>query len=215
MTARPRQATSATVRAHWDERAASYDREADRIERFLIGDGRDWVCSQASGRTLEVAVGTGRNLGRYGPDVELVGIDLSPGMLAVARRRADELGVRVDLREADAQALPFDDGAFDTVVSTLSLCSVPDLEQTIGELDRVLRPGGRLILLDHVRPTAPLLRRLLQAVQWAVDRFMPESGENFLRRPLPLVEERGFVVERHERLKGGFIERFAARKPER
>lgn len=213
MAARPRRATSATVRAHWDEQAPRYDRAMDGIERLLVKDGRRWVCSQATGRTLEVAVGTGRNLGLYGPGVDLVGIDVSPGMLAIARRRAAELGTRADLREADAQALPFSDGEFDTVVSTLSMCSVPDLGQTMAEMVRVLRPDGRLILLDHVRPTAPPLRWFLQAVQWAADRLMPGSGEQFLRRPLPLVESHGLVVERHERFAGGLIERLTARKP--
>ncbi|GAB3408619.1 class I SAM-dependent methyltransferase [Flindersiella endophytica] len=201
------------IRSHWDEMAPRYDRSMDSFDRFLIGDGRAWACSKADGRTLEVAIGTGRNLPLYPDTVELTGIDFSPRMLDLARRRARSLGSKVDLREADAQRMPFEDGRFDTVVSTLSMCSVPDLAATIAEMRRVLRPGGRLVLLDHVRPTAPPLLWLLQVVQWFVNRFRPTSGEQFLRRPLPLVEAAGFVVEEQERSKGGAVERLVARLP--
>jgi ubiquinone/menaquinone biosynthesis C-methylase UbiE len=215
MTERPKpENTTESIRSHWNEMAPRYDSSMDRIERFVIGDGRAWACSKASGRTLEVAIGTGRNLPLYAADVDLTGIDLSPAMLDIARRQAASLGRQVDLREADAEHLPFEDGAFDTVVSTLSMCSVPDLEVTIAEIRRVLRPGGRLVLLDHVRPTAPPLLWLLRFAQWATNKFMPGSGEQFLRRPLPLVEAAGFVLEEHDRSKGGAVERLVARRPE-
>lgn len=200
------------TRQYWDEHAATYER-AGRFERLAIGDSRAWVCEQATGDTLEVAVGTGRNLPLYGDDVRLTAIDLSPGMLAVARDRAAALGRRVDLREADAQQLPFADTSFDTVVCTLSLCAVPDLHTTVAELHRVLRPGGRLLLLDHVRPTFPPLLWVLRAVQRRVDRSGEGNGEQFLRRPLDNVVAQGFELTRQERLRGGLIERLAARKP--
>jgi len=75
-------------------------------------------------------------------------------MLEIARKRADELGVDADLREGDAQQLPFPDTSFDTVVCTLSLCNIPDNRRAIAEMKRVLRPGGRLLLLDHVRASS-------------------------------------------------------------
>ncbi|MHB1877402.1 MAG: class I SAM-dependent methyltransferase, partial [Streptosporangiaceae bacterium] len=101
-------------------------------------------------RTLEVAVGTGLNLPYYPAETALAGIDLSPVMLAAARDRARSLSQDVDLREASADALPFADGSFDTVVCTVSLCNIPDDRAAIGEMFRVLRPDGRLVLLDHV-----------------------------------------------------------------
>lgn len=201
------------TRRHWDKQAPSYDRAMTRIERFFLGDSRAWVCSQAEGRILEVAIGTGLNLPLYPEHVQLTGIDFSPGMLAVARQRATELGRAVDLREAHAQHLPFPDASFDTVTCTLSLCSVPDEQAALAEMQRVLRPGGRLLLLDHIRPSFPPLRWLLTGMQWLVDRFAPGNGEQFLRRPLETVLARGFVLERQERFRAGAVERLAARKP--
>jgi ubiquinone/menaquinone biosynthesis C-methylase UbiE len=96
-------------RRYWDGQLVSYDKQMRFFDRVLLGDSRAWVCAQATGHTLEVAVGTGLNLPFYPAEVELTGIDLSPGMLAVARRRAGQLGRAVDLREADALALPFPD----------------------------------------------------------------------------------------------------------
>ncbi|WP_084723332.1 class I SAM-dependent methyltransferase [Streptomonospora alba] len=201
------------MRAHWDSQAPSYDRAMDRVERLFVGDGRSWVCGQARGRTLEVAIGTGRNLELYGEDVELTGIDLSPRMLDIARRRARGMEHVAALREADAEHLPFADAHFDTVVATLSLCSVPDVGASVAEMRRVLRPGGRLLLLDHVRPTVAPLRWALRGLEWITARTQPGSGERFLRRPLVQVREQGFTVEADERSKAGAVERVSAVKP--
>lgn len=202
-----------SIRRHWDQQAPRYDRSMSRIERFFLGDSRAWICSRARGRTLEVACGTGLNLSLYPDDLELTGIDLSPGMLAIARKRAADLGREVDLREADAQRLPFDDDAFDTVVCTLSLCGVPDERAAVAEMWRVLRPGGQLLLLDHIRPSAAPVRWGLQVLQALVNVTMPGSGEQFLRRPLETVTAQGFAVEQRDRFKAGAIERLVARKP--
>lgn len=200
------------VRNYWNQQASRYDRGIQWVERFILDDSRTWACSRAGGSTLEVAVGTGLNLPLYSKDVRLTGIDLSPGMLEIARRRAERLDRPVDLREADAQRLPFDDGEFDTVVSTISLCSVPDEHATVAEMRRVLRPGGRLVLVDHVRPTSRPVRWLLTAVQWVTDRLMPRACEHYLRRPLETVVAYGFTLEESQRFKGGAIERLVARK---
>jgi len=123
-------------RRRWDRRAGF------PLERWTIRDSRKWICSLAKGRTLEVGVGTGLNLPLYRRDLELTGIDLNPGMLAMARRRATESGRTIDLREGNAEMLPFPDASFDTVVCTLAVCSVADRGSAIGEMYRVLRPGG-------------------------------------------------------------------------
>ncbi|MGH3094939.1 MAG: class I SAM-dependent methyltransferase [Streptosporangiales bacterium] len=211
----PEQESERTVerdRRYWDEHAPRYDRSMARFDRWLFADSRAWVCSRARGDTLEVAVGTGRNLALYPDDVRLTGIDLSPGMLDIARGRARELGREVDLREADAQYLPFEDASFDTVVCTLGLCSVPDVDTAVAEIHRVLPAGGRLLLLDHVRPAWPPLQWALRGLQYVVDRFVPGT-ERFLRRPLENVAARGFTLGRHERFKAGAIERLVAHKP--
>lgn len=130
------------VRRIQDRGAAHYDRQISVFERVLFGDGRRWVCEQARGRVLELAVGTARNLPYYPADAALTGIELSPEMLAIGRRRAERLGRRVDLRLGDAQVLEFADESFDTVVCTLGLCTIPD-PRAVAEARRVCgRPGA-------------------------------------------------------------------------
>ena len=128
------------------------------FERLLFAGGREWVCSQASGEVLEIAVGTGRNLPHYPEDVRVTGIEFSPAMLAIARARARELRRDADLRAGDARALDFPDERFDTVVCTLSLCTIVDDRAAVAEARRVLRPGGRFLLLEHVRSPGVHLR---------------------------------------------------------
>src|SRR5688572_9656885 len=113
-----------------------------------FGGGREWLGARARGRVLEVAVGTGRSLPFYPADATVTAIDLSPAMVALAGQRAADRGIELDLRTGDAEALPFDDEAFETVVCALSLCTIPDPAAAIGEIRRVLTPGGRLLLLD-------------------------------------------------------------------
>lgn len=197
------------VRRMWDRLAPRYDRAMRFAERWWFTGGRDWVCSRATGDVLEVAVGTGLNLAHYPSGLRITAIDLSPQMLAVARRRARELGVEVSLREGDAQALPFDDESFDTVVCTLALCGVPDDRAAIAEMKRVLRPQGRLLLLDHVGSSWwPI---------WAVQRLaelvsVRTAEEHLTRRPLPLLVKVGFEIVESQRLRAGTVERILARR---
>ena len=191
--------------------APKYDREADLIERWLFGtEHRGWACSQATGDTLEVAIGTGLNLPHYPADVRLMGIDLSPEMLALAEARGKELGRRLRLTEGDAQDLPFADGSFDTVVCTYALCSVPDDAGAIAEMHRVLKPGGRLILVDHIRSSVMPIFWL----QWLYE-FIPRrtKGEYATRRPSVHVLAPDFQIQSRDRLRAGIIERLAAVKP--
>jgi len=201
------------VKRIWEKGAPGYDRRIGFVEKFFLGDGRGWVCSRASGEVLEVAVGTGRNLPFYPQGIRLTGVDLSPAMLGIARTRAADLGMgRCDLREGDAHELPFADGSFDTVVCTLGLCSIPDDRGAVSEMARVLRPGGRLLLLDHVRAASGPVRAVQRALEVVTLRF---EGDHLLRRPLEHVEAEGLEVERRERYKGGMVERISARKPAR
>jgi ubiquinone/menaquinone biosynthesis C-methylase UbiE len=198
------------LRRLWNRYAPKYDRDIGVLERLQFAGGREWVCSQATGAVLEVAIGTGRNLPFYPPDARLTGVDLSPAMLGIARGRVAELGREVDLREGDAEALPFPDASFDTVVCTLGLCGIPDDRAAIAEMHRVLRPGGTLLLLDHIDSHHRLIhlgQRLLEKITL---RFI---GDYLTRRPPPLVRQAGFVVRRRERLKAGTVERLAATKP--
>lgn len=197
-------------RSQYAGEAATYDREADRSERWLLGtDHRPWACSRSVGRTLEVAIGTGLNLAHYPQGVRVTGVDLTPEMLAIARRRSADLGMSVPLTEGDAQALPFADTTFDTVVCTYAMCSVPDERATVDEMLRVLKPGGRLILVDHIRSSVPPLYWLQRLMELAPSR----NPDELTRRPREHVEAAGFTIEESDRLRAGVVERLVARKP--
>lgn len=191
--------------------APRYDDAMAASERSLFGDGRRWACTQASGRVLEVAVGTGRNLAYYPERVDLTGIELSPGMLEQAAARAQTHPSPVDLRLGDAQHLTFPDASFDTVVATLALCSIPDDRAAVAEMARVLRPGGRLILLDHVASPTRGVRAVQRLLNPLLIRLL---GDHLLREPETAVRDAGLVIEESTRSRWGIVLRLAARKAE-
>jgi ubiquinone/menaquinone biosynthesis C-methylase UbiE len=201
--------TAKAVRV-WERAAPRYNRDIEFWEKVQFGGGREWIGARARGSVLEVAVGTGRNFDFYPRGAGITGVDLSPVMLDIARRHATDLDLEVDLRVADAEALPFDNDSFDSAVCTLSLCTIPDPAASIAEMKRVLRPGGQLLLLDHIGSTWwPI---------WAAQRLIEQltiraAGEHMTRRQLPLVVAAGFDIVETERLKAGTVERIAARKP--
>src|SRR6266511_2948998 len=187
---------TARLRHYWDKHAPRYDQQMQFLDRVLFGDTRTWICGQATGDVLEVAVGTGLNLELCPDGVRLTGVDFSPAMLERARDRAHKLA--------------FPDGSFDTVVCTFSLCGIPDERQAVAEMRRVLRPGGLLLLADHVAGSAWPVR----AVQWLLELVtVPLGGEHLRRRPIEQVRAQGFQLKRHDRFKLGIVERLAARKP--
>lgn len=125
--------------------ALVYDPLLARAERLGFAAARANLLAQAHGRILEIGAGTGLNLPHYPPGADLVLTEPDPHMARRARRRGAEVV------EAPADALPFPDASFDTVVSTLVLCTVPDVPAALREIRRVLRPGGNLLFLEHVR----------------------------------------------------------------
>ena len=197
------------VRRIQDKEAPRYDRQMGFYDRILFAGGREWACSRVNGEVLELAVGTGRNLPYYPAHVRLTGIELSPQMLEIARRRAAQLGLDVDLRIGDAQALDFEDHSFDTVIITFGLCTIPDDHAAATEAHRVLRPGGRLVLLEHVRSPSFAVRAAQRVLDPLSVRF---AADHLLRDPLDYLGDVGFEIESVERLKWGIVERVAARK---
>jgi ubiquinone/menaquinone biosynthesis C-methylase UbiE len=198
------------VRRVQDKGAPKYDREMDFFDRILFKGGREWACSRAQGKVLEIAVGTGRNLPHHRDDIELSGIELSPQMLEIAKQRATGLGREADFRLGDAQALDFPDASFDSVVCTLALCTIPDDGAAVAEAYRVLRPGGRFSLLEHVRSPALAVRAVQRLIEPLSVRF---EADHLTREPLGHLSDMGFEVEEMERSKWGIVERVLARKP--
>jgi ubiquinone/menaquinone biosynthesis C-methylase UbiE len=132
-------------------RPALYDFFGGRMEKHFA-EHRRKALAHARGRVLEIGGGTGFNIPHYPNDVEeLVVTEPAPGMLERARRRAMNTDLPVTVRQASAEALPFEDSSFDTVVSTLVLCSVDDVDRALAEIHRVLRRGGQLLFVEHVR----------------------------------------------------------------
>lgn len=205
----PLDSETTRIRRIYEREAHRYDAQMRLWDKFLFGGGRNWACSQANGTVLEIAVGTGRNLPYYPAHVSLTGIELSPAMLAIAAQRAEQLDRAMELRLGDAQQLPFEDESFDCVVITLALCSIPDERATVSETWRVLRPGGRLLLLEHVASPLRSVRAVQRLLEPIANRF---SGDHLLREPLDHLRAEAFEVEKLARSKLGIVERIAARR---
>jgi ubiquinone/menaquinone biosynthesis C-methylase UbiE len=198
------------IRRIFDQQAGKYDRSMSRFERLCFKGNREWVCSRAEGEVLEIAAGTARNLPLYPAEATITGVELSPEMVALGRRRAQELGREIDLRVGDAEQLEFADESFDTVVCTYGLCTIPDDRAAIREAKRVLRPGGRLLLAEHVRSPNRLVLTIQRLLEPLAHRF---GGDHLLREPLDHVRAEGLEVDDVVRLKAGFVELVSARKP--
>jgi ubiquinone/menaquinone biosynthesis C-methylase UbiE len=203
---------TARTRARYNRNAPFYDLMTRGSERRLAS-ARAAMWKAARGpRVLEVGVGTGINMPYYPPGMQMTAIDLSPRMLERARLRAQKLDVVVDLREADAQALPFPDGSFETVVGTCVFCSVPDPELGLRELRRVLVPGGQLLLMEHVLSQRPLVRKLMQ---WLNPMVVWMMGANINRDTVANVETAGFQNLEVQNLWLHIFKAVEARAPER
>ena len=148
----------------YDRVARIYDLYSAPMESMGGRRRRQRLFSQAQGEVLEVGVGTGLNLASYPAGVRVTGIDISPRMLARARRRAAAAPAEVALEVADVEQLPFEDDRFDTAAATCVFCSVADPVQGLRELRRVVRPQGRILLLEHVRPRNPVLGLLADLI---------------------------------------------------
>jgi ubiquinone/menaquinone biosynthesis C-methylase UbiE len=162
-----------SVRRVYDRTARIYDVMGAPMEWMGGARRRRRVLSRARGRVLEVGVGTGASFEHYpAGGIELHGLDISEPMLRRARSRAARLGIQVRLEQGDAEALPYADDSFDTVTATCVFCSVPDPVRGLRELGRVVRPDGRILLLEHVRPENPVLGRVFDLLSPLTRRLM-------------------------------------------
>jgi ubiquinone/menaquinone biosynthesis C-methylase UbiE len=186
-----------------------YDAVCTVVEATGLSRWRRWLVGGARGRVLDLGCGTGRNLPLLPAGTRAVGLEPSWAALERARRRAP----RVPLVVGRAEALPFRDATFDTVVSGLAFCSVGDPRRGLAEVRRVLRPSGQLRMLEHVRSTRPWKARLQDLLQPAWTAFTGGCHPN--RDTEGAVEAAGFRIVGEGRRAKGDLRRFAARPPER
>lgn len=192
-TADHKQSAMATelTKARYNRIASVYN-FLEAIPELMFAPWRKKLLANAQGKILEIGVGTGKNFPHYPAGANITGIDLADRMLVLARKKAAKLGLSWDLREGDVQRLDFPDNSFDTLVATFVFCSVPDPVQGLRELRRVVKPTGRILLLEHVRIDRPV-------IGWLMDRLNPLIvrifGANINRRTLENVRKAGLSIE--------------------
>ncbi|MBW2057439.1 MAG: methyltransferase domain-containing protein [Deltaproteobacteria bacterium] len=198
-----------TIRARYDRISRFYDLMEAVVERAALWRWRRRAFDAIDGnRVLEVGVGTGKNLGFYPTGKSITAVDFSPGMLKRARRKADKILCKVDLRDMDVENLSFGDRFFDTVVATFVFCSVAHPVRGLSEVGRVCKQRGRIILLEHVRPGNKILARFFDMLNPVTLRLV---GVNINRNTTANVERAGLEILREENLFSDIVKLIVAR----
>jgi ubiquinone/menaquinone biosynthesis C-methylase UbiE len=161
------------------------------------------------GEILEIGVGTGLNLPHYPPHIRrITTADPNPGMNKRLQRRIDETGIEVDKQIISSESLPFDEATFDCVVSTITLCSIPDVKRAMSELFRVLKPDGRILFLEHGISPNLNVAKWQQRLNWLQRRFADgctltlDVQDLFATQPFKSVEIDNFYIEKTPRTHG-------------
>src|SRR4051794_29733736 len=183
--------------------ARFFDRFSQGMEQE-VGPYRDEMLAGLSGRVLEVGAGNGMNFGRYPATVdEVVALEPEPYLREKAEAAARSAPVRVTVRDGVAHPLPLEDDSFDVAVASLVLCSVPDPDHAIAELRRVLRPGGELRFLEHVRSSRPRKARLQEALDRSRVWPLMGGGCHCARDTIATLQRNGFAIDRVRRMDVG------------
>ncbi|MBW2209003.1 MAG: class I SAM-dependent methyltransferase [Deltaproteobacteria bacterium] len=191
------------TRNRYDRLARFYDFLEAPLEKLRFASWRTRLRARIIGpRALEVGVGTGKNFPFYPLEAKVTALDFSPRMLLKAQNKASASDTRVELLEMDIQNLSFPDDTFDTVFATFVFCSVPDPIRGLQELRRVCRPGGRLLLLEHMRPEGPIRGLPFDILNPIVVRMM---GANINRRTVENIEKAGWRIGLEERLSSDVV----------
>lgn len=200
------------TRKRYDRIAQIYD-ALEWLPEFQFQHWRKdlWRNVHQDEKVLELGVGTGKNMPYFPQGTQITAIDISEKMLARAGRRAKRLGIDVKLQVADAQELPYTDAAFDTVVTTFVFCSVPDPIKGLREARRVLKPGGRLLMVEHVLSEHALLRQLMEWLD-PVTHFL--WGAHIDRETVANARTAGFIRVREQDLALDIVKRIEANAPD-
>lgn len=199
--------TQREISQKYDRFALWYDWIEGIPELLGVNKLRQEILQRASGSVLEVAIGTGKNLSHYRRASRIIGTDASKEMLAIAQRRASRLQLNVSFLLANAEALPFPDETFDTVVSSLSTCTFPDPVAALKEMARVCRPAGRVLLLEHGRSDRDWLARFQDRT---ADRHAKQLGCHWNRNSLELVRLAGLEIKEAQRVFFGIFNQIEA-----
>jgi ubiquinone/menaquinone biosynthesis C-methylase UbiE len=177
--------------------SAGYDTLLKGSEEAGLRERRREVLSAARGRTIDIGAGTGANLGLFPAETDVVMAEPDPHMTKRLRQKLAESGSEVELVEAGAEQLPFEDDSFDTAVFTLVLCTVPDPHAALTEAARILKPGGQLLFLEHVRAEQPGTARWQDRLETPWKLFA--DGCHCNRDTVAMIEAAPFTLERVER----------------
>ena len=190
--------------------APLYDPMESLIERSRYSKWRQLLWSKVEGTyILEVGVGTGKNFPYYPANAEIIALDFSEKMLKRAKDRASKQELKVRLQQMDVQHLEFEDNSFDTVVASFVFCSVPDPVRGLTEIERVCKPGGKVVLLEHVLSANRIMGLLMNLANPLVVRMM---GVNINRRTVDNVVISGLLVEKVTDLVAGIFKLIESRK---
>ena len=190
--------TQEEIRLKYDGEASRYDSRVSIVEWVTgIAKLRRNLLQKATGNILEIAVGTGRNFPYYPAGCTITGIDPSPAMLELACKRAEKLHMHPRLLPMSAEDLSFPDHSFDTVVSSLSLCTIPHPLSALREMTRVCRPDGKALFLEHGRSTVAWLAQLQDRFSDAW--YNQHMGCRWNREPIDLVKQAGQSILSHRR----------------
>jgi ubiquinone/menaquinone biosynthesis C-methylase UbiE len=196
------------VAAKWNRASRTYDLVTWGDERRL-GPAKEQLFARMAGRCLMVAAGTGNDFRHFPAGLTITAIDISPAMIARARPKAMLYQGRFDLAVMDVQALEFGDATFDTAVTACTFCSVPDPVRGLRELLRCLKPGGRLLMFEHVRSRIGPIAMMQDLLTPLSRRFGPDMNRDTVANVL----RAGFELVREENAYLDIVKAIRARRP--